>query len=256
MAFVPLSLKAKLRSPAVLGHPYLHGDGVLAHLHQRDFCGQAFWSLPSRRAVEPTGHAKKRGLKLLKLKDWEGEYWNCDYFQAASAWVPKRVQTVTIYKRFDADDIDLWDAVGKSGKPLSKRVDNQRGPFKDWVIDLVLARDAQAEFFFLGEEEWVRDLCENHLTHLGKKACIGWGEIASLEIKRFDDPKLILLDENGCARRPLPWWALADFAQSDLRMGTIRAPYWDKRGIKPILPPGKPATLHREIVRQLEVACG
>ncbi|MBF6590464.1 MAG: hypothetical protein IVW57_08015 [Ktedonobacterales bacterium] len=126
-----------------------------------------------------------------------------------------------------------------SGKPYAPR--SSAGPYKDMQIPLPVrvAEGFMADIW--GDARIISDLLQPLLT-VGKKGAQGLGQIIAWDLEPL--ATFHLVDDAGCARRPIPVAALASWDLHAAQMGGWTPPYW--RNHTPIAPVGTRVTWPEE----------
>jgi len=221
----PISVVFSLSSPLALAHPWIHFDGLLAHLVLRDAIGDLYWSLPSRRPLDlevPLPLARTGGMWHASVSQFP---------QGSPDW-----HSTTVYKRFDVQNSDLIR------EDRRKKINTSSGEFRGYMMSLPYRPVRSVTFFGRGDYEQIRGLLSS-VTNLGKKAAYGYGEVQRAEIKRTREDWSLVRD--GVAMRPIPTRLLEEWDDSVLV--AWRPPYWDKRNVEPCAPPGAHIVLRGDL---------
>ncbi|MEM3480656.1 MAG: hypothetical protein QXP84_07665 [Candidatus Korarchaeum sp.] len=219
--YEPLKITFELRTPVVLAHPWLHFDGILAHMALRDALGPGYFDLPSKAAIGWEKIVEKKSPLPLAKFCVEGD---CIFKASVALFETEGFQLTTIYKRFfEAKAHEIRKA---------KKVDVVRGPFRSWALRLPYVPSKKAVFYAVGDEEEIGKLLR-HLPGLGKKTAIGFGEIRSFTIERSEDNSLVM---DGIAMRPIPVKMLRSFSEAFLL--ACSPPYWLRENVRLAAPPG------------------
>lgn len=212
----PLMIDVHLCAPLALRHPWIHLDGLVAHLWLNRQMGREFYNLPNR-VVD---------IELdLPLKRHPSGLWHA----SASVLIPqhaaRRVWKTTIYKRFHE---------GRQHGPRSmRRVTRGSGHYKDYMIAMLTFPITTVRFYAVGDREALVDILSDLVT-IGFKGAIGWGAVARIEVRPCARDHSIV--SGNIAMRPIPtrllaWW-------DDEAVLTWTVPYWDRRRAEPCAPPG------------------
>lgn len=202
----------------MLGHPWLACDGIVAHLINREQRGQDYYTLLSKEPVSFTRFYRGAVMPFAQTRD---------VFHASVAWLDcNEASTATVYKRFSEQQSHLI-------KTDRKTIDVSRGHFRAYAMVLPYVPARTATFYARGNlKETLRLL--SFLPGLGKKVAYGYGMIKSVSVEETAEDYSLVKD--GVAMRPLP--LDLGFKSSELMMLAYRPPYWDKRLVRPCVPPG------------------
>lgn len=210
----PFELRCRLKAPVSLNHPWLHLDGVVAHLIQLAVRGRDYYTLPTKR-VEKSGDQGRYQHVLRRTGDL--------VHASVGKFEPEaQIGSISYFKRFEAD-----------GFPARKKISRGTGYFREWALRTVFASAQYCIFYGVGDMELLGELLE-HLTHLGNDTRIGWGELAGWELREIGEDRSIVWA--GRAMRPIPVWHLKRY--SELVPLAYKPPYWSAESIALCAPPG------------------
>jgi CRISPR type IV-associated protein Csf3 len=212
---VPLRLTFRLGTPLVMGHPWIHLDGLLAHFLLRDALGQDYWLLPAKLPLP---------LDIRLPLQQTGGVWHA----SVSCFDSNEWTTTTVYKRFEQRH------AGILRRKRTKSINIQSGRFRNWMIRLPCLLAREVVFHACGDPDHVGRLLR-HAASLGKKAAYGFGSVLSLEVAEVP-ADCSLHDQDGNASRPIPVRLLEEW--EDQVPLAWRPPYWDRRNVAPCAPPG------------------
>ncbi|MHA1910412.1 MAG: hypothetical protein ACTSYA_01840 [Candidatus Kariarchaeaceae archaeon] len=228
--FEPLKITLRLKTPVVIGYPWIHFDSLVSHLLARLVMDQEFYTLPSS---DPLNVVDKLPMPIKKVKINEGEL----YLSSASIWEPDlEALTTRIFKRFEAPKSHMI-------KTTKKRIRIDSGKFRGYMIKLPYLPVRKVHFHCVGDKMALGQLL-HHLTTLGKKGAYGSGEIGGFRITSSYSWKESLVYE-GKAIRSIP----KSIVNSDEFFSLAwRAAYWDKRNRAICAPVGAEAELKEEFI--------
>lgn len=225
--FFPLKIEFRLQTPLALAHPFLHLEGIVAHLWWR-MVNPNYRSLPSKRVIKIHSNLK------LPLK----RFYCCGQFiyHASVSLIDadrpeealralERLQVAKIYKRFHERNLDY-------NRVRVKKISRGSGYFKDFAMSLPYIPARRVVFYANGDPDVLEMLFEA-LPGLGKKTAIGYGFIRDFKIKELDEDYSIVMD--GYAMRPIPYFMLK--RQEELVMLAYKAPFWAKENVALCAPP-------------------
>jgi len=212
----PFKVEFRMETPICLTYPFIHFDGLIAHLWLRKKDSHFYRSLPSKKVVNVL--EKEDNFPLKKTGDI--------YHASISFFDIKDAFTTKIYKKFCEKYLDLK-------RIRKKKIDKTRGHFKDHMISLVYVPARKVIFYGCGDVSTIDDLLKN-LAGLGKKTSIGYGFIKDYKIKEIKDDLSVV--KEGIAMRPIPKEMLKEW--SELVLMAYKPPYWAKENVKLCAPPG------------------
>jgi CRISPR type IV-associated protein Csf3 len=214
--FNPFKLTFFMKTNICLTHPWMHLDGLIAHLLLRKLLGANFYTLPSSMPID---FFELLDLPLKKLK--QGDLFV--YHSSVSQFVEDKVYTDKIYKRFEDRKMKYMDP-GRS-----TRIDTTRGRFKNYMITLPYYPTPTVTFYGNGDIRELRSLIEK-LPGLGKKIAAGFGSFHSFKIEEIDEDKS-LVNEDNKAMRPIPSEFLDERKNYEKISLAYKFPYWAKGNV-------------------------
>ncbi|MHA1347473.1 MAG: hypothetical protein ACTSO3_13820 [Candidatus Heimdallarchaeaceae archaeon] len=222
-----LEIKLSLRTPVILGFPFIHFDGLIAHLLARLWLEQKYYTLPSKNPMPI--------IDNLPMPISSITYQNKQLFRASASHFdvnPEEfAQLTTIYKRFEESQVDKL-----ATKKKKVRID--AGLYKNYSFQIPYLPATECLFYCYGHKEAITQLLI-HLPGLGKKVLYGYGTIGEINIKKISQDHSFI--KNDLAMRSLPVDFLT-FASERINL-TWAPPYWDKRNIALCSPPGAKISL-------------
>lgn len=218
----PFKIKCSLMAPIVMAHPWLHLDGILAHLVLRKILGPLFYTLPTNTPIDFFDYLN------LPLKKYIDENFSF-YHGSISFFKQESLSTTTIYKRFHERDLSHLDT-------KRKKVSTRSGTLKDHAIKLPNITTNTVLFYGNGNVKEIQNLLEG-LPGLGKKIAIGFGFIKNIIIKETHQDHSIIKD--NITMRPLPINLVEPRDNLKKVILGFRFPYWAKNNITLCVPPGE-----------------
>jgi hypothetical protein len=213
----PFAIHFRLATPVCLNHPWLHLDGVLAHLMAQRLLGRDYYTLPTKQVVStPIPRAWHHVVVHYRGLAWA----------SISCFNPPDVgyQTLQYFKRFEETP------------HLSRRqrkVPLGSGRFRTWMLRWVYVPAAAVTFYGRGQVHLVQELLSD-LTHLGNDTRVGWGRIADMRLEVLEQDRSLVWE--GRAMRPIPVRFLQ--AWDDEVMLAWKPPYWAADSVERCAPPG------------------
>lgn len=209
-----LRITIYLRAPVCLNHPWIHFDGILAHLALRRRMGIEYYLLPTFRVEDISGI-------LDGILDFR------DGVPCASVSILEPdglLFSLSQFKRFERKHSDTL---------RKRRVDIGSGHFRDWRLTVVYSPARAIVFFARGDRDAIESLL-GELIAIGNDYRVGWGEIHRLQVDEIGQDYSIVM--NGRAMRPIPIDRL-EFTSEVVPLAW-RPPYWARENIAPCAPPG------------------
>lgn len=203
-----------LGSPVCINHPWLHLDGITAHLRYEEALGREFRYLPSKAVVPQPKHQAPLYIKTNGVRH-----------AGVSIFCPDTERVVqTMFKRFEPEGYPQAGA---------QRVNLGSGHFRNYMLRSVLVPCERVEFHACGDMRRVARLLSS-LTHLGNDGRIGHGAILGIDV--VPEPEDLSLVAHGVAMRPIPVSALRSWSEAVPL--AWHAPYWDPKSVDLCAPPG------------------
>lgn len=230
MSHQPLQVTIWLQAPVSLNHPWLHFDGIVAHLIYRRVLGGEYYNLPTKRVqhLPPERMGPYRDLLLRTMELHHG---------SASLFGPEvTYSTLQYFKRFDH----------RFAPGTFRRVYLGHGQFRSWMMRAVLASCAWARFYCCAKRELLEDLLGG-LWGLGNDTRIGWGRVWRIEVEPVPECRCFVYQ--GRAMRPIPIYYL-EYA-SEVASIAWRPPYWAPESVAICAPPGAEVRLGPRLARRL-----
>lgn len=216
--FEPFKVEARLGTPVLLAHPYIHGDSVLMALLMKRILGDDYYTLPAKSPIPV------HNLLRLPLKQT-----NDVYHASVSQFDTDIIKTETVYKRFDEEHLDKV-------KSKIKRIRLGQGFYKSYRMNFPVIPTKTVTFYFNGNLNECKRIFED-LTALGKKTDIGYGIVRSISVEPTGEDHSFVKD--GMCMRPLPNSEFKELGIPSVSQRLAwRAPYWDKKNIAMCAAPG------------------
>jgi len=229
--FEPFKVVFKMASPIALNHPWMHFDGLIAHLALMNILGRDYYLLPAKF---PLGRAL-RGIKFLEKLPLKktGDLWHA----SVSVLEPYTVKLDVIYKRFE----DRW--IPKTNK---KKIYRGRGFFKDYAINIPYIPAITCTFYGVGDIEMIKKLLYN-VVGLGNDTRIGFGAVSKFYIETTE--KDFSLVKDGKAMRPIPI-KYCEYYKEKVPIAW-RPPYWAPENIDLCCPPFAEIKLGKNLAKNI-----
>jgi len=218
--FEPFVVYFRLRAPVALNHPWLHFDGILAHLLMIEREGRAYYTLPAKTPIpSPTQEI----FEILRSTR------NVFHASVSMFSEPKRVCSVQYYKRFE-----------ESRCPTKRKINLGSGRYRNWMLRNIVVAADHCYFYGCGIIDRIASLLGG-LPALGDNTRIGFGAIHSWHIERLPQDRSLVY--KGKAMRPIPVWLLSRYSEA-VRLAW-RPPYWAAESIDLCAPPEAEVELGR-----------
>jgi len=220
-----------MTTPVCLGHPYIHFDGLLAHLILREYMGFDYYVLPSKQPLTRQDfYRMKRPPERLMPLGRLGPI----YRASASQFDPNPLYVTTFFKRFH-------EPLAAQQNFKHKSIDTGRGRFRGWMLRLPYIPAETVTFYAYGDLPKVLHLI-SHVTGLGKKVVAGFGAFKSVSVEELKEDYSVVWDDR--AMRPIPLY-MCEKAEEQMMLA-YKPPYWDKRNVQPCATPGSKVVLKPE----------
>lgn len=217
----PFRVVATLATPLCLNHPWLHFDGLIAHLIYLRVRGRDYYTLPTKRVVHLAADEMGPYCRTLRVTNdgMDG------LTHASVSWFDPpdpAYRSLQYFKRFE-----------ERGWPRRNKVPLGSGHYRTWLLRWVYLPVHTVTFYGCGDIALVRDLLAD-LTHLGNDHRVGWGRIAALTVEPLAEDRSVVWQ--GRAMRPIPVRLLRSW--SDAVPLAWRPPYWAVENVALCAPPG------------------
>lgn len=125
-----------------------------------------------------------------------------------------------------------YDDIIKFNEKAKMRVDIATGYFKNYHMPLIIKSYKQIIFYCRGNIAEVRRLLTTYITHIGKKASQGYGEIANITVEEIEEDYSLFKD--GMPTRPIPVkqyheymeYCMQNGLQCNIQLHPANPPYW------------------------------
>lgn len=206
----------------MMGDRWYHGDALVAVQLIHDILGDRFHDLPAK---QPWPVGDWLAMPLRKTGDV--------YHSSVGLLDSDLLKTTTIYKRFAEDERVLL----RSG-----RIRKGSGKFRDFMMKVPYSTTKTVTFCMNGDLDEIRRVLST-VSHLGKKAAIGGGEVVGLEVSAIDEDRSLVAD--GKAAREIPIRMLKSYDPSYMMRRAYKFPYWDLGNVTECIVPGGACQLRR-----------
>jgi len=232
--YKPFSITFHMTTPICLGHPYIHLDGLLAHLILREQTGLDYYVLPSKQPLTRQDFYKMNRLpqKLMPLGKLGPVYRaSVSQFTPNPLHTTHTLYTATFYKRFH-------EPLAADQNFKHKTIDTGRGRFRGWMLRLPYFSAETVTFYAYGDlQETLRLL--SYAAGLGKKIAAGFGAFKSVSVQELEEDRSIVW--KGHAMRPIPLAMCREATEKMLL--AFKPPYWNKTNVRPCAAPGSKVIL-------------
>lgn len=236
-----LQITIHLETPVLLGHPYIHFDGLVLHLSLREKMGNNYYTeLPSKQPREVIDHQRQNIIKVFnQYSDQYGGHRGLRLYHAStSIFDTDLMAATTLYKKFDTNHTDRLDS--------RKTISSDRGLFKSYMMRMLYNPSRKCRFYCHGDYDHIKYLLD-FLPGLGKKVDVGFGAISKIDVEKIDKDKSIIND--GKAMRPIPVELLESY--SDAYPSVFIPPYWNRVNTRLCAPPLSEVRAGKELARIL-----
>lgn len=213
-----IRLTIKMRAGPGVGHPYVNGDGLVAHLEALEEYGREYLEIKSKSAIDSPVE-----LDLdVPLEETEGvRHASISFFDS-----DERYQT-TLYSQYDEK---------RAHEVESRRqyINQGSGEYKSQMITQPYYAAHRAVFFFRGDLDRLKELFDKHFSALGKKRAAGFGDVYAMEWDTLEEDRSLIHD--GQAMRPIPVEFLDSWEREEYT--SWKPPYWLDENHARCAPPG------------------
>jgi len=199
----------EMTSPILLGHPFIHFDGLILHLLYRDLLSDDYYCLPSKNPIDFSQYVR---APLKRTEDI--------YHASVSFFDTDRKFATTIYKRFCTEYLEFLNT-------KKQRIVRGSGFYRDYMMRMIYIPAKTVYFFVNGNKTEISRLLKSVIC-LGKKTAYGYGRVKSIRVEDADRDYSMIKD--GKAMRPIPMRMLRDAEVK--AMLAYKPPYWDKRNVE------------------------
>lgn len=221
--FEPFRLDFRLGGPICLTHPWMHLDGLLAHLALFDALGRDYFLLPCKAPIRMPRKWRRWRTIPLKRSVTDICHASVSFLEPADL----QVRVTNLYKRFET--------VGAE-RLRKKKIYRGQGYFRDFILRQPYWPARKVSFYGCGDVRRIRDLLDRHLMGLGNDVRVGFGPIRDWLLTPIPDD--LSLVNNGRAARPLPLAMCRTYDQADVVRVACRSPYWLAKNVEPCVIPG------------------
>ncbi len=215
-----------MATPILLNHPWIHFDGLLAHIVARMKHGQDYYLLDSRRPIEEVVTLDE--IPVTKICRSSVCFADASVSMIDGRLPPyDRLYPAHVRKRFTERHIHTVAT-------HRRRVEIAKGPFKLFDLEYAYAPARTVEFLAKGYEDEIAELARK-VVALGAKRAEGWGFVRRVEVVKTELKHAYTLPD-GTVTRPVPIDPFIDVGETMRRYGhldsmlhTYRPPYWDRR---------------------------
>lgn len=206
----PLRVRAWLRT-GIVCDKYMPLDGVLLYQAHRDAFGPQDVTIPGE--YTPTGQISTLPLGIVHpgRRNW---YYQCSWAQ----WSHEVEGRDHWNKRFDSQFAHLVDFGNRRGKVII-----EQGQYKSYHMPIFYRAALWIEWYCVGDAQRIGHLLST-VTHLGKKACQGWGRVYRWEIEGIDEDWSVWKDSR--LMRGIPIDDAVGHGKVNLAHYGIRPSYW------------------------------
>ena len=206
--FEPLKITFNMQTPVMLGHPFIHLDGLVLHLTYRDALGDDYYCLPSKKPLDFSSYVQPPLKKTGSVYNASVSFFDTDTKFAT-----------TIYKRFCTEYLDLL-------KTKKQKITRGVGFFRDYMMKMIYVPSKNIYFYANADKDELERLL-HHVVSLGKKTAYGFGKVKSVNVENiYSDHSIV---SNNKAMRPIPVNMLR-YAETKILLA-YKPPYWDKNNV-------------------------
>lgn len=216
MAYQPLKIRWKLKSPLVVSGDIIHLDGLLAF---------AWVERSVKREGVSFKEAVKQSSEALPLE--KESIGGVNVWKASALRVDYRGRATmrSAIRKTDVEQMALDRSDNGVLQMKANSVNLGSGPLRNYDYRFAVRWVNQIEAWCVGDENEVRELLTDWVPGLGLRCRNGWGSVVSVAVEK-------LADEKDCnwRWRNLPVSDDESPADGDMvrRVGAANPPYWKK----------------------------
>jgi len=234
--FEVLKITFRMKTPVLLGHPWIFSDALIVHTLMRRVLGDEYYNLPSNYPLHELVDKLDVPIRRIVYDDNKFIY-DASVSIIDGKFYPYRNVAVThVRKRF-------CEKYVHEVKTRRDKVDIARGAFRLYNIKFIYVPCREVTFYVNAVESEVVELLR-YIRAIGKKRAEGFGFIKDFSYEKVELKTAIQLNDYTVTR-PVPA-QLIDINETVRRFGTCelvpqstRPPYWSPKTIEPATIPGK-----------------
>ena len=237
--FEVLKIVFRMKTPPILAHPWLHFDGLIAHVALRRELGEKYYLLPERFPLQEIVDRLDLPIRRIYyiISNSTRYIYDCSVSIINGQFYPYRHMAVTfVRKRFTEKYIHEVHC-------RKNKIEIARGPYKLYDIKFLYVPCREIVFYVNAVESELIELLK-HVHALGKKRSEGFGFIKEWTYEKTELETAIVL-EDDTVTRPIPA-PLVNFEETVERHGkcdlvsvAVRPPYWSPQNIELATIPGQ-----------------
>lgn len=216
--FEPVEAVFTLRTPLIMGFPWIFGDALVARVLMEEQLGDLFYNLPAKAPL-PVWKYLRLPIKQTGLI----------YNASCSLLDTDEKHLTTFYSRYHEDGLESRAKV---------RVGS--GNLRNYMLRFSYSASRTVKFYYCGDYDEL-DRILSSLDFIGKKGVAGGGEIAKFELNRVDEDRSVT--RNCTAMRSIPLTMCKSYNISDRMKLAYRFPSWDQRNVAECVKPGGVCTV-------------
>jgi len=212
----PFKLSIELLTPFYMGHR-ITLDGLL-----------------SAAIYNATGLTGKENAAMIPLASEDGVFRGSSLFVGAD-YRHQVVGRIMALKGASDMDVNAFLPNGRGGR--YSFIDPQRDIYKYNMSQYQGIQVESVEFYGLGDAEQCRELIQNFIHGIGKRAIAGAGQIGEITIFYLDQDESFMRAD-GQPARPLPIdiWKTLGGADAPCAKIPVQFPYWESNGVEAVFP--------------------
>lgn len=186
--FENLKITAKMKTGVCFGE-YLRFDCIISAAKAKELMQSDYYK--NGKDYKSTDIVIKTLSEFLKFSEEYG------VFHASCAMSDN--QFVTAYSKRWNSALDRCVKFNGKGK---QEIDTSRGFFKSYRNPIVYHAMPEIVFYAVGDKQKIKQLLDDNIHYIGKKASQGYGEVAKWQVTTIDSDKSII--DNGRLMRIVP----------------------------------------------------
>lgn len=228
-SFEVLKITFKMRTPVLLGHPWIFFDSLIAHVLLRRQLRDDYYCLPSSYPLQDL--VDKLDVPIRKIMFNNNDYiYDCSVSIIDGSFYPYRYMSVThVRKRFTERHVH-------EVKTRKSKIEIAKGSYRMFDIKFIYVPCREITFYACCAESEIADLLRFIIRCLGKKRAEGFGFVKEVTYEKTNLRTAIIIDD--VVTRPIPVElvdcseTLRQYGSCELVPQSYKPPYWSKANVK------------------------
>ena len=241
--FEVLKIVFKMKTPLLLGHPWIFFDSLIIHTLLRRELGDNYYNLPSKYPLQEM--IDKLDVPIRRIYYDNGKFfYDCSVSIIDYQFYPYKNMYVThVRKKFTEKYVH-------EVKTKKSKIEIAKGPFKLYDIKFIYVPCREVMFLVNGVESDILELLK-YVKAIGKKRVEGFGFIKEINYEKLDMKNAIVMYDS-IVTRPIPVKlidineTLKKYKHCEVVNQTVKPPYWNIENMELCTVPGRRYVLKSE----------